>query len=113
MTKCESPLGCGRESRRKHAFPVGQGFAGSLVYPADLLDHLPAIASEAFAGVLNVSVSAEIPTRATILDLGCGAGLDALIAARRVGPAGTGIAVDFSRDNVEQSSTDCSRGWRN
>jgi arsenite methyltransferase len=62
-----------------------------------MLDHLPAIASKAFAGVANVSVSAEIPTGATILDLGCGAGLDALIAARRVGPAGKVIAVDFSR----------------
>jgi arsenite methyltransferase len=83
--------------QEKHAFPVGRGFAESLGYPADLLDHLPAIASEAFAGVSNVSVSAEIPAGATILDLGCGAGLDALIAARRVGPAGKVIAVDFSR----------------
>jgi hypothetical protein len=62
--------------QEKHAFPVGRGFAESLGYPADLLDHLPAIASEAFAGVSNVSVSAEIPSGATILDLGCGAGLD-------------------------------------
>ena len=80
----------------KHAFPVGRGFAQSLGYPADLLDRLPAVASDAFAGVSNVSVFAEIPSGATILDLGCGADLDALIAARRVGPAGKVIAVDFS-----------------
>ena len=80
----------------KHAFPVGRGFAQSLGYPADLLDRLPAVASDAFAGVSNVSVFAEIPSGATILDLGCGASLDALIAARRVGPAGKVIAVDFS-----------------
>jgi len=80
----------------KHAFPVGRGFAESLGYPADLLDQLPAVASDAFAGVSNVSIFAEIPFGATILDLGCGAGLDALIAARRVGLAGKVIAVDFS-----------------
>lgn len=80
----------------KHAFPVGRGFAQSLGYPADLLDQLPAVASDAFAGVSNVSIFAEIPPGATILDLGCGAGLDALIAARRAGPAGKVIAVDFS-----------------
>lgn len=80
----------------KHAFPVGRGFAESLGYPADLLDRLPAVASEAFAGVSNVSVFAEIPSGATILDLGCGAGLDALIAAGRVGLEGKVIAVDFS-----------------
>ena len=80
----------------KHAFPVGRRFAESLGYPANVLDHLPAIASQAFAGVANVSVSAEIPSGATILDLGCGAGLDALVAARKAGPAGKVIAVDFS-----------------
>jgi SAM-dependent methyltransferase len=82
--------------QEKHAFPVGRRFAESLGYPADLLDHLPAVASEAFAGVSNVSIFAEIPSGATILDLGCGAGLDALIAARRVGLEGKVIAVDFS-----------------
>jgi len=82
--------------QEKHAFPVGRAFAESLGYPADLLDQLPTVASDAFAGVSNVSIFAEIPSRATVLDLGCGAGLDALIAARRVGPAGKVIAVDFS-----------------
>jgi arsenite methyltransferase len=87
----------------KHAFPVGRGFAQSLGYPADLLDQLPAVASDAFAGVSNVSMFAEIPSGATILDLGCGAGLDALIAARRVGPAGRVIAVDFSTAMLERA----------
>jgi SAM-dependent methyltransferase len=82
--------------QEKHAFPVGRAFAESLGYPADLLDQLPAVASDAFAGVSNVSIFAEIPSGATILDLGCGAGLDALIAARRVGLSGRVIAVDFS-----------------
>lgn len=82
--------------QEKNAFPVGRAFAESLGYPADLLDQLPTVASDAFAGVSNVSIFAEIPSRATVLDLGCGAGLDALIAARRVGPAGKVIAVDFS-----------------
>ena len=82
--------------QEKHAFPVGRGFAESLGYPADLLDHLPAVASEAFAGVSNVSIFAEIPSGTTILDLGCGAGLDALVASSRVGLEGKVIAVDFS-----------------
>src|SRR5690606_7158335 len=44
----------------------------------------------------NVSVFAEIPAGATVLDLGCGAGLDALIAAGRTGPAGRVVGLDFS-----------------
>ncbi len=89
--------------QEKHAFPVGRAFAESLGYPADLLDQLPPVASDAFAGVSNVSIFAEIPSGATILDLGCGAGPDALIAARRVGLSGKVIAVDFSTAMLDRA----------
>jgi len=81
---------------QKHAFPVGRQFAESIGYPADLLASLPSVACDAFAGVSNVSVFAEIPMGATVLDLGCGSGTDTLIAAGRVGASGKVIGVDFS-----------------
>jgi SAM-dependent methyltransferase len=84
--------------REQHAFPVGREFAESIGYPAELLDSLPAVACDAFAGVSNVPLFrfAEIPVGATVLDLGCGSGTDTLIAARRVGAIGKVIGVDFS-----------------
>jgi len=84
------------DPNEKHAFPVGKQFAESLGYPADLLGSLPSVACDAFAGVSNVSLFAELPVGATVLDLGCGSGTDTLIAARRVGPTGRVIGVDFS-----------------
>ena len=39
---------------------------------------------------------ADLREGATFLDLGCGAGLDSIIAARRVGPNGRVIGIDFS-----------------
>jgi ubiquinone/menaquinone biosynthesis C-methylase UbiE len=39
---------------------------------------------------------AEIPKGSVVLDLGCGAGLDSLIAADRTGPEGCVVGVDFS-----------------
>ena len=57
---------------------------------------MPAVAVDAFAGVSNVAVFANIPDGAAVLDLGCGAGLDSLIASRRVGPAGKVTSIDFS-----------------
>ena len=39
--------------QEKHAFPVGRAFAESVGYPAELLDRLPAVASDAFAGSLE------------------------------------------------------------
>ncbi len=87
----------------EHPFPVGRQFAASLGYPPEWLANLPAFAVEAFAGVSNVAIFADIPQGATVLDLGCGAGLDSLIAARRVGPAGRVIGVDFSESMLARA----------
>jgi arsenite methyltransferase len=81
---------------QKQAFPVGRTFAESIGYPSDVLASLPSVACDAFAGVSNVSLFAEVPVGATVLDLGCGSGTDTLIAARRVGATGKVIGVDFS-----------------
>jgi SAM-dependent methyltransferase len=80
----------------KHPFPVGRKLAEDLGYPSYVLDSVPQIAVEAFAGVSDVSLFAELATGATFLDLGCGAGLDSIIAARRVGPGGCVIGIDFN-----------------
>jgi len=86
-----------RSPEQRHPFPVGRKLAEDLSYPAEVLDNVPAISVEAFAGVSNVSLFADLPSGATVLDLGCGAGTDSIIAARRVGPAGRVIGVDFSK----------------
>ncbi len=87
----------------EHPFPVGREFAQSLGYPAELLAQFPAAAVDAFAGVSNVAIFADIPLGATVLDLGCGAGLDSLIAARRTGPGGRVIGVDFSQSMLQRA----------
>jgi ubiquinone/menaquinone biosynthesis C-methylase UbiE len=38
-----------------------------------------------------------------VLDLGCGAGLDSILAARRVGPAGRVVGIDFTPQMVEKA----------
>ncbi|NIV31718.1 MAG: methyltransferase domain-containing protein, partial [Anaerolineae bacterium] len=75
---------------------VGRVFAESLGYPQNLLDDLPSVSADAFSGVSNVAIFADVPPSATVLDLGCGAGLDSLIAARRLGSHGRVVGIDFS-----------------
>ncbi len=94
----------------KHTFPVGRRFAESLGYPSELLAELPSDSVDAFAGVSNVALFASIPPGATVLDLGCGAGLDSLIAARRAGRTGRVVGIDFSEAmlaRARQAATTC------
>ena len=86
-----------------HPFPVGRRFAESVGYSAEWLRTLPGDSVDRFAGVSNVSLFAGMPLGATVLDLGCGAGLDSLIASRRIGPAGRVAAVDFSQAMLEHA----------
>ena len=93
--------GAAQNPSDSHPFPVGRDFAESVGYSAGLLCGLPADCVERFAGVSNISIAADLPAGATVLDLGCGAGLDSLVASRRIGPAGRVAGVDFSQAMLE------------
>jgi len=88
----------------EHPIPVGRELALGVGYPAELLNRMPAVAVEAFAGVSNVSLFAELPEGSRVLDLGCGAGLDSFVASERVGPDGQVIGVDFSESMLRRAS---------
>lgn len=87
-----------------HPFPVGRGFAHGVGYPKDALEGIPECSVNAFTGVSNVAIFAELSAGDTVLDLGCGAGLDSLIAQRRVGDNGRVYGVDFSRPMLERAA---------
>ena len=89
----------------EHPFAVGREFAERLGYPTELLNQLPAESTEAFTGVSNVSLFADIPVGSIILDVGCGAGLDSFIAAQRTGETGKVIGVDFSEAMLTRART--------
>ena len=74
----------------------GRAAAEMFGYPADGLDAAPAGAVASFAGVGNPLERAALQPGETVLDLGSGAGLDAILAARLVGPAGKVIGVDLN-----------------
>ena len=45
----------------------------------------------------------HIETGHTVLDLGCGAGLDAILAARHVGPTGTVMGIDMTTEMLDKA----------
>src|SRR5262245_17330257 len=74
-------------------FRVGREFAEALGYPAELLDSVPGSAVEAFTGVATPLPYADLRPGETVLDLGCGGGLDLAVAARAVGPTGRAVGI--------------------
>jgi ubiquinone/menaquinone biosynthesis C-methylase UbiE len=57
---------------------------------------LPPDVTSSFAGVGNPHTIDRIPEDAVVLDVGCGAGTDLLLAARRLAPRGRAIGVDMT-----------------
>ena len=79
-------------------FHTGRPLAAMLGYEPELLDTLPEGAVESFAGTGNPFLFGDLGPGETVIDVGCGAGLDSLIAARQVGPEGRVIAVDMTAE---------------
>ena len=84
------------EPQEKQPFSIGPDSAKRLGYDAAEIDALPPTVTESFAGVGNPLGLGEITPGQTVLDLGSGAGMDSLLAARRVGRAGKVIGVDVT-----------------
>jgi SAM-dependent methyltransferase len=74
----------------------GREAAELFEYDPGALDRAPDGSVASFAGVGNPHLRAGLQPGETVLDLGSGAGLDALIAAEKVGPEGRVIGVDLN-----------------
>ncbi|HEY8638208.1 MAG TPA: methyltransferase domain-containing protein [Solirubrobacteraceae bacterium] len=89
-------------------FPTGRGWAQDLGYPEPELAHVPDATVESFAGVANHWVLGRVEPGSVVLDLGCGAGTDLLIAAQMTGPTGRVIGVDMTPSMLDQARASAS-----
>jgi SAM-dependent methyltransferase len=92
-----------RSPHEKHPFTIGPESAKALGYAASEIDALPSQLTESFAGVGNPLALGELRPGDTVLDLGSGAGVDSILAARMVGPAGKVMGVDMTTEMVEKA----------
>jgi arsenite methyltransferase len=92
------------DQERKFIFPTGRAWARELGYPEPELSHVPDATVESFAGVANHWALGTIEPGSTVLDLGCGAGTDLLIAAQLTGAGGRAIGVDMTAAMLERAA---------
>lgn len=70
----------------------------------DILDTIPTVSLEAFVGVGNPASLAALKPGERVLDVGCGGGLDAFVAAAKVGPGGEVVGVDITSEMIERAN---------
>ena len=91
------------DQEQEFIFPTGRAWAQDLGYPEPELERVPDATVESFAGVANHWMLGRIEPGAVVLDLGCGAGTDLLIAAQMTGPTGRVIGVDMTASMLERA----------
>jgi arsenite methyltransferase len=95
----ETPCGCGSSCCGDTYDPIK--ISASLGYSNDELKVLPS--SNLGLGCGNPGALGNIKEGQTVLDLGSGAGMDAFLAARRVGDSGKVIGVDFTPEMIRKA----------
>ena len=91
-----------QEPEKDFIFPTGRAGAEDLDYPQEL-SRVPDTAVESFAGVANPFSLGRLAPGEEVLDIGCGAGTDTLVAAQMVAPAGRVTGIDMTPEMLSRA----------
>jgi len=84
-------------------FHTGRPLATLLGYREEWIDGVPAEALDSFAGTGNPFLAGQLTPGERVVDVGCGAGFDTLLASRMVGPEGQVIGIDMTPAMLERA----------
>jgi SAM-dependent methyltransferase len=105
---CAKPFA--RDPGRGFHFHTGRTLIGIVGYEEAWLDGVPETAIESFAGTGNPFSLGELKPGERVVDVGCGAGIDSLIAARMVGPEGRVIGIDMTAAMLDRARSAAAEG---
>lgn len=91
------------EPERGFHFHTGRRLARILAYDDRWLDVVPEATIASFAGTGNPFSLGRLMPGERVVDVGCGAGIDSIIAANMVGATGSVIGVDMTPAMVEKA----------
>ena len=90
-------------------YPTGKAGMELQGYPPEVLKEFPPEVLAAFCGVGNPFSLEHLNPRDAVLDIGCGAGVDSLVAAHLVGAGGRVVGLDVTPAMVERARASLSR----
>jgi SAM-dependent methyltransferase len=84
-------------------YPTGKKGLEKLRYDKTLIDKLPNAVASSYCGVGNPFSLGRINQGEQILDIGCGAGVDTIVAGLIVGPKGSVVGVDIVQEMIARA----------
>lgn len=91
-------------------FHTGRRLTRILGYADTWLDDVPEDTIASFAGTGNPFALGVLRAGERVVDVGCGAGIDSLIAAGMVGPSGDVVGIDMTRAMLDRARASAAQG---
>jgi 2-polyprenyl-3-methyl-5-hydroxy-6-metoxy-1,4-benzoquinol methylase len=85
-------------------YPTGRLGLEGLGYDPRLLADLPDSVADAYCGVGNPFSLGEVEPGSAVLDIGCGSGVDTLLAARMAGETGEALGIDITPEMIRRAN---------
>lgn len=98
-----------RSVEGKFKYPTGREGADALGYDLSIAEGMTDELLESFCGVGNPFALGQINPGDAVLDIGCGAGFDLIIASRIVGPEGKVCGIDLTPEMVKKAEDNLRR----
>jgi len=89
-------------------YPTGRTGLKALKYNLEILQSLPDSVTATYCGVGNPFSLGPLAKGETVLDVGCGTGVDAIFAAKMVGPAGAVTGIDLVPEMLNRAKENAS-----
>ena len=84
-------------------YPTGQAGLEGLKYPSEVMDGLPEPVVSSYCGVGNPFSLGQIRKGESVLDIGCGGGVDTMAAGIMAGPGGKAVGIDMTPEMVDRA----------
>lgn len=84
-------------------YPTGREGLEKLGYPDTLIAKIPHAVANSYCGVGNPLSLGAIHPAERVLDIGCGAGIDTILAGMMTGPQGAAVGVDIVPEMIARA----------
>ncbi len=84
-------------------YPTGKAGLEALQYDSEIIKALPETVIASYCGVGNPFALGAVNEGESVLDIGCGSGVDTIFAAKMTGPTGKVVGIDLMPEMLQRA----------